>query len=40
VLRNAGSITVVAPDTLRAQVADDARLALRAYDEDVTPSKE
>jgi proteasome accessory factor C len=37
VLRNAGSITVVEPDALRAQVVDDARLALAAYDEDVTP---
>jgi proteasome accessory factor C len=36
VLRNAGSITVVSPDTLRTQVVDDARLALHAYDEDVT----
>lgn len=34
VLRNAGSITVIAPDTLRAQVAGDARLALQAYDQD------
>ena len=36
VLRNAGSITVIAPESLRTQVVDDARLALRAYDEDVT----
>lgn len=35
VMRNAGSITVIAPVTLRAQVADDARRALQAYDEDV-----
>ncbi|MET0448017.1 MAG: WYL domain-containing protein [Aeromicrobium sp.] len=40
VLRNAGSITVIAPDALRAQVVDDARLALQAYDGNVTPSKE
>ena len=39
VLRNAGSITVIAPDFLREQVVDDARSALAAYDE-ATPSKE
>ncbi|MGA8987515.1 helix-turn-helix transcriptional regulator [Aeromicrobium sp.] len=33
VLRNAGSVSVIEPDTLRAQVVDDARLALEAYDE-------
>jgi proteasome accessory factor C len=36
VLRNAGSITVIAPDFLRQQVVDDARSALAAYDEDDT----
>jgi proteasome accessory factor C len=36
VLRNAGSITVIAPDFLRRQVVDDARSALAAYDEDDT----
>lgn len=35
VLRNAGSVTVVAPDDLRARVVDDARSALQAYDEEV-----
>jgi proteasome accessory factor C len=40
VLRNAGSVTVIEPADLRAQVVEDARLALRAYDGDVTPHKE
>jgi len=40
VLRNAGSITVLQPDTLRSQVIDDARVALLAYDEVVAPPKE
>nr|WP_302477627.1 WYL domain-containing protein [Aeromicrobium stalagmiti] len=36
VLRNAGSVSVIEPDTLRSQVVEDARLALQAYDEPVT----
>lgn len=40
VLRNAGSVNVIEPDTVRAQVVDDARLALQAYDEVVVPTKE
>src|SRR4051794_10886434 len=40
VLRNAGSVTVIAPETVRSQVIDDARVALQAYDEDVVPTKE
>ena len=35
VLRNAGSVSVIEPATLREQVVDDARLALEAYDDDV-----
>lgn len=35
VLRNAGSVTVIEPATLRAQVVEDARLALQAYDGDI-----
>jgi proteasome accessory factor C len=35
VLRNAGSVTVIEPESLREQVVDDARLALEAYDERV-----
>lgn len=38
VLRNAGSVTVVEPQELRAQVIEDARVALQAYDEVVTSS--
>lgn len=38
VLRNAGSVTVLDPETLRSQVVEDARLALQAYDE-VAPPK-
>ena len=33
VLRNAGSVSVIEPATLRDQVVEDARLALEAYDE-------
>ncbi len=40
VMRNAGSVTVIEPATMRAQVVDDARLALQAYDEDVALPKE
>jgi proteasome accessory factor C len=40
VLRNAGSITVIAPDTLRSQVVEDARVALQAYDEHVASTEE
>jgi proteasome accessory factor C len=36
VLRNAGSVAVVEPESLRAQVVEDARLALQAYDGDHT----
>ena len=39
VLRNAGSVSVIEPDTLRSQVVDDARLALRAYSDDVVPKE-
>jgi proteasome accessory factor C len=35
VLRNAGSVSVIEPAALREQVVDDARLALKAYDDDV-----
>lgn len=40
VLRNAGSVTVIAPETVRSQVIDDARVALQAYDEDVVSTEE
>lgn len=40
VLRNAGSVTVVAPEAVRLQVIDDARVALQAYDEEVVSTKE
>jgi proteasome accessory factor C len=36
VLRNAGSVSVIEPADLRDQVVEDARLALKAYDEDVS----
>ncbi|KAA1376291.1 helix-turn-helix transcriptional regulator [Aeromicrobium fastidiosum] len=39
VLRNAGSVSVIEPDTLRSQVVDDARLALQAYSDDVVPKE-
>ncbi|MFC5678686.1 helix-turn-helix transcriptional regulator [Aeromicrobium endophyticum] len=35
VLRNAGSVSVIEPAALREQVVDDARLALKAYDDHV-----
>lgn len=40
VLRNAGSVTVIAPESVRSHVIEDARVALRAYDEDVVPTEE
>jgi proteasome accessory factor C len=35
VMRNAGSVSVIEPAALRDRVVEDARLALKAYDEDV-----
>lgn len=40
VLRNAGSVSVIEPESLRARVVEDARLALQAYDGHDSPTKE